>query len=100
MNPEDVIICRCEDITLADVHRALEEGHTDLETLKRVLRCTMGRCGGRTCRPLLIREIAQFTGQSMEEVSGTIFRPPTTPISLGMLAEAYRDGEMEGDSDD
>ena len=70
MNPEEIIICRCEDISLADLHRAFEGGHTDLETLKRVLRCTMGRCGGRTCRPLLLREIANFTGIDSE------YQPP------------------------
>ncbi|RLG86368.1 MAG: (2Fe-2S)-binding protein, partial [Thermoprotei archaeon] len=48
-----IIICRCEDITLDDVEKAIENGYTDLESLKRVLRIGMGPCQGRTCIPLL-----------------------------------------------
>ena len=54
-----VIICRCKDITLEDVERAIDEGTTDLETLKRRLGLGMGPCQGRTCIPLVLGILAR-----------------------------------------
>jgi len=87
---EDVIICRCEDITLAEVRAALGEGFTDFEELKRLLRCTMGLCQGRTCRELILKEISSFRGVPPEQVEVPVHRPPTTPVRLRDLADAYR----------
>ncbi len=89
MRDEETIICRCEDVTLADIRAALEEGLTDFEELKRVLRCTMGSCQGRTCRELILREIAAARGVAPDEVEVPVYRPPTTPVTLGELADAY-----------
>lgn len=90
MNDEDVIICRCEDITVAEVRAALKEGFTDFEELKRVLRCTMGPCQGRTCRELVMAEISRFRGVPPEQVEVPVHRQPTTPVRLRQLADAYR----------
>lgn len=86
-----MIICRCEDITLAEVRAALDEGFTDFEELKRVLRCTMGPCQGRTCRELILAEISRFRGVSPGQVEVPVHRPPTKPVRLSELAEAYRE---------
>jgi len=51
----------------------------------------MGRCQGKTCRRILLREIANFCHKSIEEVAMSTFRPPTKPVKLGTLA---------GDDDD
>ncbi|MFO8060276.1 MAG: (2Fe-2S)-binding protein [Bacillota bacterium] len=93
MKDEDVIICRCEDITLADLRAVLRDGHTDFEEIKRILRCTMGPCQGRTCRDLILREIAAFRGVTVEEVEVPTYRPPTTPIKLRELKAAYDERE-------
>ncbi len=98
MREEDTIICRCEDVTLADIRTALDEGLTDFEELKRMLRCTMGSCQGRTCRELILREIAAARGVAPDEVEIPVYRPPTAPVRLGELAEAYeRRGGDDGD---
>ena len=89
MRDEEIIICRCEDLTLADIRKALRESTQDFEELKRILRCTMGPCQGRTCRELIMREIASARGVSMEEIEVPVYRQPTTPVTLGELAEAY-----------
>ena len=60
MSKKDIIICRCEDITLEDVHKCLEQGYTTFEELKRILRVGMGPCQGQTCSVLIQREIAIF----------------------------------------
>ncbi|MCL4439891.1 MAG: (2Fe-2S)-binding protein, partial [Firmicutes bacterium] len=62
VNRKDLIImCRCEDITVDEVRAYIEQGVTDLEQLKRLLRVGMGPCQGRTCTPLIVNELARAT---------------------------------------
>src|SRR6185503_3097108 len=44
-----VIVCRCEDVTLADVEEAIEKGYLDIEELKRYTGLGTGPCQGREC---------------------------------------------------
>ena len=41
-----VILCRCEDVTLADVQHAVAAGYTDLEEVKRYTGFGTGPCQG------------------------------------------------------
>jgi NAD(P)H-nitrite reductase large subunit len=88
---EKTIVCRCEDVSLADVRRMLAQGVSTMEQLKRLARCTMGPCQGRTCRYLLAQELASHLGQDVGEVRQPAFRPPTKPVTLGALADAAAD---------
>jgi len=88
---DEVIICRCEDVTWGDIRKALDKGYTSLNEIKRITRAGMGRCQGKTCRKILLREIAKYYNKKIEEIDITIFRPPTKPVKLGTLA---------GDNDD
>ena len=83
------IVCRCEEVTLAEVERAIDEGYTTLEELKRHLRIGMGPCQGRTCLPLVARILARKTGQPLEQVFARVsIRPPlvTSPVELFLTA--------------
>lgn len=80
------IICRCEDITLEEVQTLIKSGQYTTEEIKRQCRCGMGPCQGRTCMPLIVKEIAAHTGKKISTVAMPAYRPPTAPISLGALA--------------
>ncbi len=80
---DDPVVCRCEDITLSEVKRAIAEGYDTLEELKRHLRVGMGPCQGRTCMPLLARVLARETGRPLGEImEGISVRPPLVPAPL------------------
>ena len=80
---ERSIVCRCEDITLGEIKRyILDEGLTDINLLKRASRCGMGTCQSKTCRPLVLRELARLTGENLEDLPTETFRPPTKPVKL------------------
>ncbi len=79
-------ICRCEDVTLEQVQKLLDEGACTMEEIKRLSRCTMGPCQGRTCRDLLTWEIVKKRGMSVEEMDVPTYRPPLKPIKLGAIA--------------
>jgi NAD(P)H-nitrite reductase large subunit len=93
MNENDIILCRCEDVTLGDVRRMLAAGYVTVEDLKRQLRIGMGPCQGTTCGALLQREIARFLSIRIEDVPAQTPRPFTTGVPLKAIAEAADDEE-------
>jgi bacterioferritin-associated ferredoxin len=85
---DDTILCRCEEITLADVRRAVADGATTPTAVKNLTRVGMGRCQGRMCYGAVAHAIAQETGRSLEKVAGFTPRPPVVPVPLeGLLEE-------------
>ncbi len=83
---DDVVICRCEDVTYGQIVEAIRAGLTTTEEIKRVLRCGMGPCQGRTCTRLITRIIAEQTGRSVPEIAQPTVRPPARPMEIGVLA--------------
>lgn len=86
------LVCRCEDVTLKEIRDLIAEGYTTAEEIKRITRCGMGPCQGRTCRELLLNELARALGGKVDKMAPTRYRPPTKPIRLG--------GIIEGDVND
>lgn len=81
----NTMVCRCEEITLSEIRGLIKEGYTSLDELKRISRCGMGPCQGRTCRDIVLRELAEATGIPVAEQKMTTFRPPAKPVKLGLL---------------
>lgn len=90
-NDKEIIICRCSDVTLEEIRTFIKEGYTTLDEIKRLSRAGMGQCQGKTCRNLIMQELAGATKQKIEDVADASLRPPTTTISLGLLAEEGND---------
>jgi NAD(P)H-nitrite reductase large subunit len=85
---ERILICRCEDITLAEIRKIIAEGFRTIDEIKRVSRAGMGPCQGRTCRLLIAQELSRFYGIPMEEVLMPTFRPPVKPVKLGSFVKS------------
>ena len=92
MDDKNTILCRCEDLTREDILNCIKEGYCTIDEIKRVTRAGMGPCQGRSCRMLIAQELSSYYGIPMEEVLMPTFRPPTKPISMGALADAYLEG--------
>lgn len=50
---DDVIVCRCEEVTKGEIRRAVHDGMRDLSEIRRYLRTGMGLCQGLTCGKLV-----------------------------------------------
>lgn len=87
MNNEKIIICRCEDVTLEDIHNLLNKGYTDIEEIKRILRVGMGPCQGNTCNGLIQREVAKYLGVKPEDVNVQKVRPLITGVKLKLIKD-------------
>jgi NAD(P)H-nitrite reductase large subunit len=80
------IVCRCEDISEEDVIKAIDEGYTDIEELRKKLRIGMGPCQGRVCIQLVARILERKTGTKISKIPLPTVRPPIVPVTLGTLA--------------
>lgn len=91
---DDIIVCRCEDVSLGEIRRAIREGATTMDEVRRITRAGMGPCQGRTCRLLIAAELARATGVPVAEVLPSTFRPPVKAVKMGDLArmEAGKEG--------
>ena len=82
---DETLICRCEEISLGDIKNAMNKGLTEINEIKRLTRCGMGRCQGRMCGPILQEVLARLTGKPAGDIGYLNQRPPTKPVSLEML---------------
>ncbi len=89
-NP-DMIICRCEEITLKEILQAISEGARSVNEVKRRTRAGMGLCQGRSCSRLVRKLIAEHTNQKFGSVQPGTARPPVRPLSLKLLASLEED---------
>ena len=87
MNKKDIIICRCEDISLQDIHDCLEMGYHTFEDLKRILRVGMGPCQATTCSHLIQAEIAKYLKVNKEEVKWQKSRPLVVGVTIENIAK-------------
>ena len=86
--PDDVPVCRCEEVTLGDVRRAAAEGFETPAGVKKATRCGMGICQGSTCKTILLDVLAALTGKPLSQIPVPSVRMPVKPIYLGTLAGA------------
>ena len=90
---DNIIICRCEDVTLTDIRRAIEDGYSTIDDIKRVTRAGMGPCQGRTCRSLIAMELSRYYKIPMEDVVMPTFRPPLKPVKLGSFVKCCEESK-------
>ena len=85
------LVCRCEDVTLDEIQKALADGHHDLESIKRYTGFGTGWCQGKQCVVACARVLAERAGV----VPGLPItpRPPLHPVPLGALASLASDGD-------
>ena len=84
---KDIIVCRCEEVTMGEIREWIAKGYDTFDELKRLLRVGMGPCQGRGCREIIMREISKATSRPMAAVDPGTFRPPVKPVKLGVLAK-------------
>ena len=67
------------DVTAADLALALREGYRSIEHVKRYTTTGMGTDQGKTSNVNALGIVAEISGQPIEELGVTTFRPPYTP---------------------
>ena len=63
------VVCRCENVSEAEIVQAIRLGHHTLDGIKYFTRAQMGRCQGGFCTYKIIKIIMRETGLSWDEIT-------------------------------
>lgn len=93
-----VTVCRCEDVSADRLRAAIRAdfGPTEINRLKAITRCGMGRCQGRFCGLAAAELTAHALSVPLEIIGRLRAQPPIKPVPLaaslaGNAAVATRD---------
>ena len=88
---DETLVCRCEEITAAEIRKVIALGCPGPNQAKAFVRCGMGPCQGRFCASTVENIFAAERAVSVDCISRFSARPPLKPVTLGQLATG--DGE-------
>lgn len=63
------LVCRCENVTEAEIVEAIQRGHTCLDSIKFMTRAGTGRCQGGFCTSRIMKIIERETGTPLEKIT-------------------------------
>jgi bacterioferritin-associated ferredoxin len=79
-------LCRCDAITVEEVHGAIAEGNLTINDIKRRCRAGMGICQGIFCLDQVARLLIEH-GIDPISIEAMTSRPPTRLIPLVVAAD-------------
>ena len=83
--PESTKICRCEEVSLGDIRKAVDDGAVGVNDVKRRTRLGMGHCQGRFCGQV-INDLLGILCQENRPVESFTPRIPIRPVPFKVLA--------------
>ena len=84
---DDMLICRCEEITKGEIRKAVHDGMWTLTEIRRYLRTGMGLCQGQTCSRLVKSIMAAELKEAPDYVEPASARAPMRPIEMEILGK-------------
>ncbi len=63
------VICRCEQVTEAEIIEAIKRGATTVDGIKFRTRASMGRCQGGFCLPRILKILSRELGKPIPELT-------------------------------
>lgn len=88
---DDMIICRCEEITKGEIRKAVHAGMFTMTEIRRFLRTGMGLCQGQTCTKSVRSIVARELGISPAELETATPRSPARPTEMRVYTkEVFR----------
>ncbi len=91
----ETIICRCEEIRLAQLQESAEPWLAAAGSLKRVTRAGMGKCQGRYCSPILTELASRVSGVEPGLHAGFFPQVPFSPVPASLLADTLEPLEVQ-----
>ncbi len=81
------LVCRCEQVSVADVRAAVDDGAATVSGVRGRTRLGMGPCQGRMCSQSCAEITARVKGIGVAEAGRVRARTPARPVQLGDLAQ-------------
>ena len=92
---DDMIICRCEEVTKGEIRKAVHDGMYTITEVRRYLRTGMGLCQGQTCAKLVKGIVARELGVSPSQLEPASSRAPMRPTEMRVLANETKEAPDE-----
>ena len=96
---DDMIVCRCEEVTKGQIRQAVHDGMFTITEIRRYLRTGMGLCQGQTCAKLVKRSVANELKVSMDVLEPASSRAPMRPIEMEVFARENNGSLIETEND-
>ena len=90
---DDMLICRCEEVTKGEIRRAVHDGMFTVTEVRRYLRTGMGLCQGQTCAKLVKGIVARELGVSPAVLTPATSRAPMRPLEMKIFAKEGEEDE-------
>lgn len=90
-----VFLCRCEDVTRAEVDHSIDLGLRTIEEIKRYTGLGTGPCQGKECLGGLAAHLCRRGLAEPDTIEPFTARPPTEPVTFGALAAAATASDLE-----
>jgi NAD(P)H-nitrite reductase large subunit len=87
INMENMVICRCEEVTYGELLSTAKEHKCTARELKLRTRAGMGFCGGRTCRVSVDKIIENTVPNASAGDIPLKYQPPVRPVTFGSVGE-------------
>ena len=83
---DSVTVCRCEGVSAGELRAAIRAdfGPTEVNRLRAITRCGMGRCQGRFCGLAAAELTANARSVPLEKVGRLRTQPPLKPLPLAV----------------
>ncbi len=91
---DDMIVCRCEEVTKGEIRRAVHDGLWTIAEIRRYLRCGMGLCQGQTCAKLVKSIVARELHVSPAILEPATSRSPMRPVEMHVFADETEDTDL------
>lgn len=85
MKEDEMIICRCEEVSYEELETTAAKYKCSARELKLRTRAGMGYCGGRSCRTMIDKIAATSANDQNRTCVSLKYQPPIRPISFGNL---------------
>ncbi|WP_235969177.1 NAD(P)/FAD-dependent oxidoreductase [Brucella tritici] len=94
---DQTYVCRCERVTVGEIRKTVEAdiAHTEVNRIKAITRCGMGRCQGRYCNQTLQELAVCSSGKSPEATGRLRAQAPFRPMPVGVSESFLNKQEQE-----
>ncbi len=90
---DDVVVCRCEEVTAGEIREAVRRGARGPNQVKAFTRAGMGPCQARICGLTTHAIVAQESGSMPGETDYMTIRAPVKPVTVAQIAALADAGE-------
>jgi NADPH-dependent 2,4-dienoyl-CoA reductase/sulfur reductase-like enzyme len=95
---DHTVVCRCEEVTAAEIRAAAKIGQPGPNQIKAATRAGMGPCQGRQCGYTVTRLLSTVENRPPSEVGFFHVRPPLKPVTIGEMASLDRPSPARPDA--